>query len=125
MHTRAQLTINRPFFPKACYRIVFKVCTPVRAVMALGVVFRTLCDGAAGTDEFLQFCDITNLAVIQASHFCTSINISIVMLVVATYFLYEWFGEAKRPRVRYKMGRRWCSWNPNGALCGFGHMFQG
>src|ERR1700729_2585300 len=31
-------------------------------------------------------CDITNLVVIQVSHFCTSINMSIVMLVMAIYF---------------------------------------
>lgn len=66
-HTRARPTTNRPFFPKAHFRIVFKeVCCPVRAERALGVVFRTLRDGAEVTDEFLQFFGMTNLVVTQA-----------------------------------------------------------
>jgi hypothetical protein len=51
--TRASPIINHPFTPKVHYRIVFKeVCTPVRAVTALGVIFDALCDGAAGTNKF-------------------------------------------------------------------------
>ena len=84
-HVLNQLAIVR-FFSKAHYRIVFKeLCTPVRTIKGLGVVFRKLCDGAAGTNKLLQFCDITNLAVTQASHFYTSINMSIAMLVMAIY----------------------------------------
>jgi hypothetical protein len=66
-------------FALICTYLVISVLSQIKFFLDFpDAALRTLCDGAAGTDEFLQFCDITDLVVTQASHFYTSINIDLV-----------------------------------------------
>ena len=83
-HTRAPPMTNRPFSPKVHYRIVFVPRFALSRLYklhfkcyAMVLQVQTMCHSSPG---------ITNLAVIRVSHFCTSMDISIVMLVMATCF---------------------------------------